>query len=78
VIYVVGNSNKPKKTRFWKEKSIEDVVTLGPTAQATLVTMNNWILTLLDPTNINMPRVLYEKKIPRDENILQKYKIEIK
>jgi hypothetical protein len=26
-----------KKTRFWKEKSVEDVVTLGPTAQATLV-----------------------------------------
>ncbi len=25
------NSNKfPKKTRFWKEKSVEDVVTLGP------------------------------------------------
>jgi hypothetical protein len=23
-----------KKTRFWKEKSVEDVVTLGPTAQA--------------------------------------------
>jgi len=26
-----------KKTRFAKEKSIEDVVTLGPTAQATIV-----------------------------------------
>ncbi len=26
-----------KKPRFWKEKSVEDVVTLGPTAQATLV-----------------------------------------
>jgi hypothetical protein len=26
-----------KKTRFWKEKSIENMVTLGPTAQATLV-----------------------------------------
>jgi hypothetical protein len=31
------NSNKFQKTRFWKEKSVEDVVTLGPTAQATLV-----------------------------------------
>jgi hypothetical protein len=31
------NSKKnPKKTRFWKEKSVEDMVTLGPTAQATL------------------------------------------
>jgi hypothetical protein len=26
-----------QKTRFWKEKSVEDVVNLGPTAQATLV-----------------------------------------
>ncbi len=26
-----------QKTRFWKEKSVEDVVTLGPTAQATPV-----------------------------------------
>jgi hypothetical protein len=26
-----------KKPGFWKEKSVEDVVTLGPTAQATLV-----------------------------------------
>jgi len=26
-----------KKTRFWKEKIVEDVVTLGPMAQATLV-----------------------------------------
>jgi hypothetical protein len=25
---------------FWKEKSVEDMVTLGPTAQATLVIMN--------------------------------------
>jgi hypothetical protein len=29
-----------KKTRFWKEKSVEDVVTLGPPAQATLVVIN--------------------------------------
>ncbi len=28
--------NKIQKTRFWKEKSVEDVVTLGPTAKATL------------------------------------------
>jgi len=26
-----------KKTRIWKEKSVEDVVTIGPRAQATLV-----------------------------------------
>jgi len=28
VISTVENSNKFQKTRFWKEKSIEDVVTL--------------------------------------------------
>ncbi len=36
-IFATENSNKFKKPRFWKEKSVEDVVTLGPTAQATLV-----------------------------------------
>ncbi len=37
VISTAENSNKFQKTRFWKEKSVEDVVTLGPMAQATLV-----------------------------------------
>jgi hypothetical protein len=37
VISAAENSNKFQKTRFWKEKSVEDVITLGPTAQATLV-----------------------------------------
>jgi len=37
VISASENSNKFQKTRFWKEKSIENMVTLGPTAQATLV-----------------------------------------
>jgi hypothetical protein len=33
VISVAENSNKFQKTRFWKEKSVEDLITLGPTAQ---------------------------------------------
>jgi hypothetical protein len=38
VISAPENSNKFQKTRFWKEKSVEDmVITLGPTAHATLV-----------------------------------------
>jgi hypothetical protein len=37
VISAPENSNKFQKTRSWKEKSDENVVTLGPTAQATLV-----------------------------------------
>ncbi len=34
--FALENSNKFQKARFWKEKSVEDVVTLGPPAQATL------------------------------------------
>jgi len=37
VIFTIENSNKFQKTRFWKEKSVENVVKLGPTTQATLV-----------------------------------------
>jgi len=37
VISAAENS-KLQKTRFWNEKSVEDVVTLELTAQATLVT----------------------------------------
>jgi hypothetical protein len=47
VISIAENSNKFQKNRFWKEKSVEDVVTLGPMAQATLVTnemMNHFVL----------------------------------
>ncbi len=37
VISAAENSNKFQNTRFWKEKSVEVVITLGQTAQATLV-----------------------------------------
>jgi hypothetical protein len=37
VISATENSNKFQKIRFWKEKSLEDMVTLGPTAKATPV-----------------------------------------
>jgi hypothetical protein len=37
VLSATENSNKFQNTRFWKEKLVEDMVTLGPTAQATLV-----------------------------------------
>jgi hypothetical protein len=37
VICAAENSNKFQKARFWKEKMVEDAVTLrpGPTAQST-------------------------------------------
>ncbi len=37
VTSALTNSSKFQKTRFWKEKSVEDVVTLGPMPHATLV-----------------------------------------
>jgi hypothetical protein len=37
VISAIENSYKFQKTKFWKEKSVEDVVTFGPTTEATLV-----------------------------------------
>jgi len=40
-VFVAENSNKFQKTRFWKEKSVENVVTLGPTAQVTQATLVN-------------------------------------
>jgi hypothetical protein len=42
MISAAENSNKFQKIRFWKEKSVEDVVTRGPTAQATLVYIH-WV-----------------------------------
>jgi hypothetical protein len=36
VISAAENLNKFQKTRFWKEKSVEGVGTLGPMEQATL------------------------------------------
>jgi hypothetical protein len=36
VIFTAENSNRFQKSRFWKDKSVEDVVTRGPTAEATL------------------------------------------
>jgi hypothetical protein len=53
-MYAAENSNKFQKTRFWKEKSDEDKFTLVPTAQASLVIVeemygdtNNFIHELL-------------------------------
>jgi len=41
MISTTENSNKFQKTRFWKEKSVKEVVTLGPMAHATLVECYN-------------------------------------
>jgi hypothetical protein len=41
--FTTENSNKFQKSRFWKEKSVENVVTLGPTAQVTLVYIKRYL-----------------------------------
>jgi hypothetical protein len=53
--------NSPKK-RFWKEKSVEDVVTLGPTALATISPYGiaKWV-------NINASRII-EHTLRKDVN----------
>ncbi len=38
------NSNKFQKIRFWKEKSVGDVLTLGPMAQASKAWHSCWHL----------------------------------
>jgi hypothetical protein len=40
-ISAAENSKKFQKTRFWEEKSVEDVGTLGPTSQAKLVSLTS-------------------------------------
>jgi len=37
VISTLENSNKFQKTRFWKGKSVENMVKLGPTVQVIVV-----------------------------------------
>jgi hypothetical protein len=37
MICAIENSNKFQKTKFWNEKSVEGMVTLGPMAHATLI-----------------------------------------
>jgi hypothetical protein len=44
VISASENSNKFQKTRFWKDKSVRDMITLEPTAQVTLVYFYHIIL----------------------------------
>jgi hypothetical protein len=39
MIFVAENSNKLQKTRFSKDKLVEDVVTLGPMAHAIVIHM---------------------------------------
>ncbi len=47
VIFATENSNKFEKTKFWKEKLVEDMVTLGPMAQVALVDMNESCLEII-------------------------------
>jgi len=59
MISAAENSHKFQKTRFWKEKSVENVVTLGPTDLATLVNMillllivSDWPIIMISPDGL--------------------------
>ncbi len=43
VIFAIENSNKFQRSRCWKEKSVENLVTLGPMTRSTLVDMKRQI-----------------------------------
>jgi hypothetical protein len=55
VTFAAENSNKFQKTRFWKEKPVQDMVTLGPMANATLVVINTQLGCL-------SPNLTFQKK----------------
>jgi len=76
VISAAGNSSKFQKTRFWKEKSIEDMITLGPTAQATLVLCEKPTIISLNVLHFNFqPKPCYQAHIiiqPKYLHVLHK------
>jgi hypothetical protein len=44
MIFVTENSNKFQKTRFWKEKSVENVVTLeGLPFNSNVISFHIWL-----------------------------------
>jgi hypothetical protein len=44
VIFATENSNKFQKIRFWKEKSVENVVTLeGLPFNSSMISFHNWL-----------------------------------
>jgi hypothetical protein len=54
-----------QKTRFWKEKSVEDMVTLGPMPQATLVWCGSWIHNILNLMRVHT-NVMIKMMYPRN------------
>jgi hypothetical protein len=58
MIFVAENSNKFKKTRFWKEKSVENVVTLeGFPFNSSMISFHIWLFKKLIQTlqnNVHM------------------------
>ncbi len=52
VIFVAENSNKFQKTRFWKEKSVDDMVTLeGLPFNSSMISFHIWLLKKSGHTN---------------------------
>jgi hypothetical protein len=61
VISVSENSNKFQKTRFWKEKSVEDVITLeGLPFNSSMISFHFWLFKKLIHTWQNNVHLLSE------------------
>jgi hypothetical protein len=58
MIYAAENSNKFQKTKFWKEKSVENVVTLeGLPFNSSMFSIHIWLFKILIHTlqnNVHM------------------------
>jgi len=65
MIFVAENSNKFQKTKFWKEKSVENVITLGPPANATLVANEATTLSSKDVFFVKCHKISASKKHKR-------------
>jgi hypothetical protein len=71
VISTTKNSNKFQKTRSWKEKSVEDVVTLGLTIHKPLVYNKSILMQKKIYGNSNIPpckNIIFKKSSKRHEN----------
>jgi hypothetical protein len=59
VISVIEISNKFQKTRFWKEKSVENVITLeGLPFNSSMISFHIWLLKTLIHTLQNNVHIL--------------------
>ncbi len=76
VIFEAENSNKFQRPRFWKEKLVENVVTLGPNAQAALVYIKKYLKAKEELWNLkyhHAKNITFKKSSKRNQNPSRHY-----